>query len=288
LPSSAIIGSPINGNLNGSQWGDLMCKLGCNWSDALAALLINGQVDIDYIKAGVYGEFEKRFDEMRSLKPILLHGLGCGEYAGMQRIENIDFQRVNQLITNCGSPHYGLHLAIENGDLPSMEGEGIYMHMSRQIKIFKRSISVPLLLENIPDSPQDRTVFNHYPYAEAEKIASLLNDNDVGFLLDLTHAKITALYRQWSIYDYLGELPLTRIKEIHVNGSGYDNDGFPADTHQAMGAEDYEILDWVLNHSTPDIITLEYCGIGSESQETVCHNLQNQLAQLNRICHGGI
>ena len=285
-PSLLHMPRGTNRNFHCSNGGDLMYKLGCNWSDSLAALIINEQVDIDYIKAGAYGEFEKQFDEMRSLKPILLHGLGCGEYSGMQNIENVDFQRANQLIASCGSPHYGLHLAIENGDLPNMEGKEVYIHMYRQINIFKKNISVPLLLENIPDSPQDRTVFNHYPYAEAEKIASLLNDNDVGFLLDLTHAKITALYRQWNIYDYLRGLPLNRIKEIHVNGSGYDSDGFPADTHQSMSHEDYELLDWVLKHSNPDIITLEYCGIKFENQETIHQNLQHQLIQLDHICNG--
>jgi uncharacterized protein (UPF0276 family) len=175
-------------------------------------------------------------------------------------------------------------LAIENADmLYQMSDEEIHIHMSKQIQIFKKSLSVPLLLENIPDSPQDRTIFDHYPYAETEKISRLLIENNVALLLDLTHAKITALYRKWNIYEYLKGLPLNRVKEIHINGSGYDKQGFPADTHQSMNSEDYELLDWVLGYSNPDIVTLEYCGIKSESQETISTNLNYQLRELNHI-----
>ena len=262
-----------------------MCKIACNWSETLGALLADGQADVDYIKMGVYGEFEKQFDFVRSLRPVLLHGLGYFEHSGMRDAGIVDFQRSNRLLAECGSPHYGLHLAIQNADMASPMGdEEIHAHMSTQIQTFKRNLAVPLLLENTPDSPQDRTVFDHHPFAEAEKISRLLLEDDVGFLLDLTHAKITALYREWNIHDYLGGLPLDRIKEIHVNGSGYDEQGFPADTHQAMEAEDYELLNWVLGHSNPDFVTLEYNGIKSEEQETVRANLRRQLEELHRIC----
>jgi uncharacterized protein (UPF0276 family) len=231
------------------------------------------------------GGFERQFDRIRPLKPILLHGLGYFEHSGMQNIDTVDFRKANQLIGECGSPHYGLHLAIENKEMsPGMDDENIHTHMSSQIQIFKNHLSVPLLLENTPDSPQDRTVFDHFPYAEPEKITRLLVENEVGLLLDLTHAKITALYRNWNIHDYLNAIPLDLIREIHVNGSGFDNAGFPADTHQSMGGEDYELLEWVLEHCNPDIVTLEYCGIDSEEEEVVIRSLEYQLKELNRMC----
>ena len=51
-----------------------------------------------------------------------------------------------------------------------------------------------------------------------------------------------------------------------------------------MEAEDYELLDWILNHTKPDIVTLEYSGKESETQETVTENLLYQLDKLNYIC----
>ncbi len=223
---------------------------------------------------------------MRSMKPLLLHGLGYFEHTGMKNIEMIDFNFANNLLKNCNSPHYGLHLSIKNSAMhQGKTDKDIYEHMSKQIQIFKKNLAVPLLLENVPDSPQDRILFDHYPYIMPEQYNRLFADNDVSFLLDLTHAKITAKYRGWDIHDYLRELPLNRVVEIHVNGSGYDKDGFPADTHQAMENEDYKLLEWVLNYTNPDIVTLEYSGIETESDDTVIVSLEKQLNELQNICN---
>ncbi|MCX7884281.1 MAG: DUF692 family protein [Caloramator sp.] len=260
--------------------------IGCNWSKALKFLLENNEVNLDYIKTGAYGNFYEMFFTMRSIRPILLHGLGYSERTGMKSMDIIDFNVANCLIKDCNSPHYGLHLAIENTDMyPDMTDEDIHKHMSKQIQIFKRNISVPLLLENVPDSPQDRIVFNHFPYFMPERLNKLFEENDVSFLLDLTHAKITARYHNWNIYDYIRELPLNRVVEIHVNGSGYDKEGFPADTHQSMEKEDYELLEWVLHYTNPDIVTLEYNGIETENEETVINSLKKQLNEIQNICN---
>lgn len=220
---------------------------------------------------------------MRSMRPILLHGLGYFENVGMKNIEIIDFNRANELIEKCNSPHYGVHLAIRNSDMyDGMTDNDIYELLSKQIKIFKNNLAVPLILENPPDSPTDRTVFDHYPYTEPKKISQLYVDNDVSFLLDISHAKITAKYNGWKVQDYIKQLPLERVKEIHVNGSGYDKEGFPMDTHQSMADEDYKLLAWVLEKSNPDIITLEYNGVKGENEEVVIKNLEEQLGILKK------
>jgi len=262
-----------------------MYKIGCNWSQSLYGLIIGKQVHVDYIKTGAFGEFDEFFGTMRSLRPVLLHGFGYYENAGIKDIGIIDFNRANRLLAECDSPHYGLHLAIRNADMiPLMSDAHIYERVSRHIQIFKDRLSVPLLLENIPDTPHDRTEHDHYPFSDPEKISKVLIDNDVNLLLDITHAKITAMYRGWDIYDYLKALPLGRIKEIHVNGSGLDEQGFPDDPHQAMEDEDYRLLDWALSHSHPDIVTLEYIGIPQETPEEISQNLYMQLKTINQIC----
>jgi len=85
--------------------------------------------------------------------------------------------------------------------------------------------------------------------------------------------------------DYLRQLPLNRVVEIHVNGSGYDKEGFPRDTHQAMEDEDYKLLEWVLNYTNPEVVTLEYNGLETESDEVILCNLEKQLNKLQKICN---
>lgn len=260
--------------------------IGCNWSRALKFLLEREEINIDYIKSGAYGDFNELFSTMRSMKPILLHGLAYFEHTGMKNVEIIDFNRANDILKKCNSPHYGVHLAIENSDMHlDMTDDDIYERMCSNIQIFKRNLEVPLLLENTPDSPQDRTKFDHYPYVMPEQLNRLFAENDVSFLLDLTHAKITAQYRGWDIHDYINQLPLNRVAEIHINGSGFDKEGFPADTHQAMGNDDYRLLEWVLNYTNPHIVTLEYNGVETENDDTVIFNLKRQLHEIHNICN---
>ena len=51
-----------------------------------------------------------------------------------------------------------------------------------------------------------------------------------------------------------------------------------------MKDEDYKLLDWVLNYSKPDVVTLEYNGISGENEELITKNLEEQLNKINRIC----
>jgi len=255
-------------------------KIGCNWSEALFDLIRNKRVDIDYIKTFYSDHFENDFERMRSLKSILLHGVNYPINVGMKNINVVDFRQLNNLIHRCGSPHYGIHSFLPKDDVsPGMTDEDIHKYMSEHIQIFKKSLSVPLLIENMPDTRFEMAIF--HPYFEAEKINRLVIDNDINLLLDLTHARLTSSRNNWNLQDFLKDLPLERVKELHVNGSGYDELGFPDDTHQAMQDRDYELLEWVLGYSKPEIITLEYNGIASETFDIVSENLYQQLTKLN-------
>ncbi|MCR3760891.1 multinuclear nonheme iron-dependent oxidase [Clostridium felsineum] len=258
--------------------------IGCNFSKHLKFLLEKEEIEVDYIKAGAYGDFDEEYSIMRSFKPILVHGLGNFERTGMKDSYVIDFKRANKLFDKCQSPHFGIHIEIKKSDmLEGMNEEDIHKHMCKQIQIFKTNINVPLLLENVPDCPTEHTIFNCYPYFQPEKLTRLFLENDVDFLLDISHAKIAAEYHGIDIKEYLKELPLNRVREIHVNGSGYDKNGFPMDTHQSMEKIDYEMLEWVLKFATPKIVTLEYAGIKGETEDYIRESLKIQLKRIKDV-----
>jgi uncharacterized protein (UPF0276 family) len=258
-------------------------KLACNWSRSLRELLDEGIVRIDYIKTGVYGSFYEDIDTMISLHPVLVHGFGYRGHTGMKNLHEVDFDKANELLRKCDSPHYGLHFGIENKNVGNMTAADIYKFMSEQTQIFTQRLNVPLLLENTPDSDEERSKFDLYPLAEAELITDFIRDNNVFFLLDIAHAKVAASYRSWEVEQYFSSLPLERTKEIHINGSGFDENGVIADVHSFMREDDYKLLEWVLTRTNPDIITLEYSGKRGESGEAVKENLIVQLDRLNAI-----
>ncbi len=259
-------------------------KLACNWSQPLKELLDENAVRLDYIKTGVYGSFYEDFETMRSLRPILIHGLGYLDHTGMKNLDEVDFEKANEWIAKCDSPHYGLHYGMKKKNItPNMTDGDIFGFMSKQTQIFKKWLDVPLLLENTPDSKEERTTFDHYPLVEAELITKFIIENDVFLLLDVSHAKVAAIFNGWDIKDYIGGLPLSRVKELHINGSAFDENGDIYDAHDAMQEEDYELLEWVLSCTNPDIVTLEYSGKKGESEETVKENLVIQLNRLDTI-----
>lgn len=252
-------------------------KLACNGSHDLFDLLREGMVDVDYIKLGGFGGFDEMFSIACPLRPVLLHGLGYNECTGTPDMSIVDMERANNLIAQCGSPHYALHMGIQNkGMRPGMSDEDIHRRMVENVNWFKKSISVPLLIENPPDSPTDRTVYDLYPFHDADKVTRLVRETGICFLLDIAHAGVTAKFRGWDLYDYLSALPLDVVREIHVVGTGVDEEGYPKDTHSHLEDADYKLLEWVLAKTNPDVVTLEYGGYKVIDKEA----LKRQLAIL--------
>jgi uncharacterized protein (UPF0276 family) len=164
-----------------------------------------------------------------------------------------------------------------------MNDEDIHNRMCKNIQIFKKNLKVPLLLENSPDTPHDRKAFDLYPYITPKQINGILKENDVSLLLDITHAKLTSKYNGIDVHEYLEGLLLNPVAEIHINGSGHDKDGYPMDTHQAMEKEDFKLLEWVLERTNPNIVTLEFNEIETGNYDTVISSLERQLNRIQEI-----
>jgi uncharacterized protein len=236
-------------------------KLACNYSPELMTLIVQGCAPVDYIKAGAYGLFLPEMSSMHSARPLLLHGLGNHERAGMPDYALLDYNGMNRLLSRYDSPHLAIHLAITNADAaPGMADEDIRLRFACCIACFKQNLSVPLLLENTGDTPEERTVYDLIPFVEPGQIAGILEETDTSLLLDIAHAKVTSQYRKWDLLSCFMDMPLQKVREIHITGTGIDADGAPYDAHGPMEDRDFAILEWVLCHASPEIVTLEYGG----------------------------
>ena len=93
---------------------------------------------------------------------------------------------------------------------------------------------------------------NYYPYSayqyicEPDFIKEVIEDNDIGFCLDIAHAIVSAWNMSDSFYNYVKRLPLDRITEIHMSGHGMVGDQ-ARDLHEAPGKNQFEILDKINN-----------------------------------------
>ena len=158
------------------------------------------------------------------------------------------------------SIHLDYHTSEEIGQVirgerqpPLYETEEAFDLLRDGVQQVRAQIDVPLLLENVPSWPQP------WPCPEADPgfIVRLSEATDCGFLLDTAHARMAAGTFGQDIYAYLAALPLDRVVEIHVSSPRY-RDNIWHSSHEVLEEQDYTILRWLLERTTPRAITLEY------------------------------
>jgi uncharacterized protein (UPF0276 family) len=122
-----------------------------------------------------------------------------------------------------------------------------------QVAWLQARVSTPLILENMPSLSPRRYAYEVDPL----HIHRILDQTGTGFLLDLAHARVVASIFQRDVYEYLLQLPLDRTVQIHVSGPRLRR-GMLYDAHEPMQEEDYRLLEWVLDRTRPQVVTLEY------------------------------
>ncbi len=123
----------------------------------------------------------------------------------------------------------------------------------QNIRALREAIGVPLLIENLDYNPTG--AYEHV--CEPAFITEVLAAGDVYWLLDLAHAQVSASRLGYGIDSYLGELPLERVRQLHISGPRPARDTL-FDAHEPLREEDYRLLEDVLSKTEPWALTLEY------------------------------
>jgi uncharacterized protein (UPF0276 family) len=244
-----------------------MTQLGCNYSQPLLSLLAAGEVAVDWIKLSREDTLLREVAECRPIRPALVHTLGR---AGMspEAFSRIDWDELNFAIAACRSPHIAIHLQsmAADWDLPidpatqdrAVVGQ-VVDRMITQILAAKERLRVPLLLENIPLGGSNG---NLWLCGRPETICEALDATGTDLLLDTAHLRSAAWYLEMDPYAYALALPLARAREIHVTGPRLVPGEGLRDRHLELLEEDYAVLGWLLERTSPAMVTLEYGGTG--------------------------
>lgn len=140
----------------------------------------------------------------------------------------------------------------------------------------QRRCRLPMLLENItahlgPVGEMAEPVF----------LNRLCEASGCGLLLDVTNVLINARNRGADPYQWLGQLDLSRVRQLHAVGYAW-RDGRWQDTHAAPLDEDVlELVRWVTERSPVEAVTLERDDPDSTSEE-----LEDELRRLERAVDG--
>ena len=245
-----------------------MIQLTTNLSDPLLDLLRDGEVPIDGVEVGSWFSLRQVRAYRRALPglPFTFHASNMIDRVGLVPGA---LSRIAAYQRCTGSPWISAHITLW---LPGMVGlmlrYGWRMPLPnvaratrrfvRNVGRLQRALPVPVILENTPPFP-----FPGYDFeAQAARIREVLDLTGCGFLLDIGHARVAAATWGMDVRDYLADLPLERVVQVHVSGprvrGPHGREGRLVDAHESMQEVDYALLDHVLARAQPQTVTLEY------------------------------
>ena len=106
---------------------------------------------------------------------------------------------------------------------------------------------------------------NHYKteaydyITRPEFISEIVEQNDIRFLFDIAHARISAVNQDVFFEDYINKLPMDRLIQIHISKPGYNNVGEIIDKHELPTEEEIsEVLHLLETHKEVRYLTVEY------------------------------
>ncbi len=204
-------------------------------------------------------EKEKELELLTAHFPLIPHAINLS----IGSAEGLDTAYVSQLaklITRLNPPWWSEHLCftkaggIDIGHLSPLPytWEAVEV-VCRNIERLRSYLEVPLIIENIaylvniPDAEM----------TEAQFIAEIVQRSNCGLLLDVTNLYTNAVNHNYDIEDFLAQLPLERVVQLHFVG-GYWQDGILIDSHSHATPEPvWELMAEVLARTNTKGVILE-------------------------------
>jgi uncharacterized protein (UPF0276 family) len=239
-----------------------MIKLTTNLSDPLIELLHNNDAPIDAIEVGPWLSPKKILYYRKNLPNLPFYFHGCELINRIYLVPGA-VSMVNNYLKTTESPWLSMHITfllpgvrsifVRRGwRIPSINPDRATQGFVQKVRKLSHNITVPVLLEN----PDPIPISDNYEI-QPERITDILEATNCGLLLDIGHARLSAEVIGMKIEDYIEKIPLNRINQVHVSGPRIRN-GRHFDAHESLQQIDYELLDFVLNRSKPQVVTLEY------------------------------
>ena len=249
-------------------------KFAINYSEQAAALLAAGQIELDYFKCPDWPDLIAR---LAGHWPLAVH---FNLKAGGGRMASSDWQQIEALLDRTGTPYVNLHLDPLVDDFPGFsvdtpdaaQFDAVEAQMLADLQVLVEHFGPQrVIAENVPyRGAQGRTL---RPAVEPVVICRLLEETGCGLLLDISHARIAAHHLGLDEWEYMAQLPVHRLRELHFTGLHW-REGRLQDHLETLPA-DWPVLDWVLERirlgangpgewARPWMLAFEYGGLGEK------------------------
>lgn len=232
-------------------------RLAINYSPEALALLDEGVLELDLIKLPAWPDLVAR---VRAERPeeVYVH---FGFHLGTSGLDPEQLDLAAEYLEQGLARHLNCHLA------PSSREAGAGQVERELGELVERFSAGRILVENVPwmdlpDYPIDALA------AEPVYVSEVVHAHGCGLLLDLAHARISCLELGLDEREHLTAHPVEALRELHVTGVARVEGG-PLRDSMPFSAADWELVTWALDRiadgdwPTPEIIALEYGGIGS-------------------------
>ena len=242
---------------------------GINYSTQAASLLVAGHVRVDRFKTP---DWPDMIQEAQSFCPVSVH---FELRAGNGTLAKVDWRRIQLISEQTATPFVNLHLDPRIKHYPELQIDTTDPQESRRVldqiiadlNTAAQNIEPGRIIgENVPYRGWDDKSLR--PAVVPGNIRRILDETGCGLLLDISHARISARYLGMDERDYMEQLPVDRLRELHF--TGVHRIGNRLQDHLEALEPDWEILDWVLERiscgdwSHPWLFVFEYGGIGEK------------------------
>ena len=185
------------------------------------------------------GRPRQYLDYIRERYPVVMHGVGLS--IGSTDPLDLDYLKaLKALADRIGAVWMSDHVCWTgvNGhfghDLyPIPYNQETLDHLIERVRQVQDVIERPLILEN----PSTYVTFSASTMTEQRFIRQLANEADCGLLLDVNNVYVQARNHDFSMWDYLDEVPFDRVVQIHLAGHS-DMGTHCIDTHDNYVVDD--------------------------------------------------
>ena len=171
--------------------------------------------------------------------PITLHGVNLN-LGGTEPLDFYYLEKIQQLMELCKTQHYSEHACFTQFQnqffhdlLPVPFHESVVHHMADRIQQTQQFLGCKILIENVSSYVR----YQENQFDEVDFLTRLTEYGDCYLLLDMNNLYVNEINHHESLRQKLAQLPLHRIKEIHLAGHE-QRDGFLLDTHSRPVCDD--------------------------------------------------
>jgi hypothetical protein len=261
-----------------------------NYSQEAAELLREGSIRIDRFKCA---DWPDMIADASKLAATYVHfPFDIGTPSGRAA----DLAKASEMAQQTQTPFINFHVVSYDRDFPGprdRNDEAIRLAVIEKALADTRAAAAALgadrvIIENIPWFGAGGEF--HQPSVDPEVMHHVIRETGVGFLLDLSHARISAHYLGVDAREYISSLPVHALRELHVTGIKMHKTRL-AD-HMELADQDWQFAQWAIDRiragdwGKPWMLAFEYGGIGAPFKwRSRAEVIREQTPRLYELAH---